>query len=326
MGRMTQVKTYTDRAEWDAFVRSNDGHPLQLWGWGDVKAAHGWRVERVKVGKGGAQLLVKRLPMPFGPLVYIPRGPFGSAVRSHADRLALERYVKRAYKPTLLVAEPDTTGRLTWRGWRKSRNHILIARTAVLDLTKSEDELMNGMSKKTRQYIRKSAGEGIEVVTARNLDDINECLEIYHQTAARAGFDLHGDAYYHDIFTSLGDDSPVYMARAEGKTVAFLWPIVTPGVAFELYGGMNDEGQRLRANYHLKWSVVRAMKARGVRRYDVNGLLNDGVSTFKKGFIPDETMLSGTYDRPMSPLYPVWSKMLPTLKKLARKLRSGSTR
>lgn len=318
---MTEVRTQTDKTGWDTFVREQNGHPLQLWGWGDAKAKHGWQAIRLAVGKGGAQLLIKQLPKPFGPLVYIPRGPFGNLLDSDEGRQALERYVRETYHPTLLVAEPDTRGTLDWPRWVKSKHHVLIARTAVLDLTKSEDELLSDMSKKTRQYIRKSAGEGILVRKAESKADVDDCLAIYRQTAQRAGFDLHDDDYYHDIFEQLGDSSPVYMAQHAGTTVAFLWPVVTPRLAFELYGGMNDEGQRLRANYHLKWSVIQDMKRQGITSYDVNGLLNDGVSAFKKGFIPDETMLSGTYDRPMSVLYPVWNTLLPLAKRSVRTLR-----
>lgn len=318
---MTTVVTHDKSETWDELVKAHGGHPLQLWGWGEVKAAHGWRVARIQVGQGGAQILIKRLPKPFGPLVYVPRGPFGSLLTSEARRGELVHYVKTTYKPTVLTVEPDTKGKLAWKGWRHSTNRILLARTAEMDLTKSEDELMTLMSKKTRQYIRKSAGEGIEVVKAENIDDVNECLAIYKQTAQRAGFDLHGDDYYHDIFTKLTEDSPIFIAKYEDRVVAFLWPIVTPEVAFELYGGMSDEGQALRANYHLKWYVIREMKRLGIKRYDVNGLLNDGVTTFKKGFIPDETMMSGTYDKPLSPLYMAWSTLLPTAKKLVRLVR-----
>ena len=321
MRGMIEAARCEDEKSWNELVAEYKGHPLQLWGWGDVKGAHNWSVDRVQVGKGGAQLLIKRLPRPFGPLVYVPRGPFGSLLETEADREELIGYVKRTYKPTLMSVEPDTQGTITWKGWRKSSNHILIARTAVLDLAKSEEELLAAMSKKTRQYIRKSAGEGIEVVQADTIEDIDECLMIYKQTAERAGFALHGDTYYHDIFLKLGEHSPVFMARHQDKTIAFLWPIVTDDTAFELYGGMNDDGQRLRANYHLKWSVVQEMKRRGLKRYDVNGLLNDGVSAFKKGFIPDETMLSGTYDLPMSSLYWAWSTLLPSAKRIVRKIR-----
>lgn len=318
---MNLVTRQTDKDEWDALVRDNNGHPLQSWGWGDVKAAHGWQVDRIRAGEGGAQLLIKRLPRPFGPLIYVPRGPFGQPVHEEAARRELIEYVKKTYRPTVLTIEPDREGLITWKGWRRSSNRILLARTAVMDLTKSEDELLAMMSKKTRQYIRKSGGEGLVVRRAANIDDVNACLSIYHQTAERAGFALHDAAYYHDIFMNLGEDSPVYMVLHEDDVVAFLWPIVTSEVAFELYGGMSDKGQALRANYHLKWFVIRDMVQRGVRRYDVNGLLNDGVTAFKKGFIPDETTMSGTYDYPMSPLYPVWNSVLPMAKYLLQKLR-----
>ena len=323
---MRQIRQVSDRQEWDELVRTGDGHPLQLWGWGEVKAAHGWRVDRVAVedeGKlrGGAQVLIRRLPGPFKAMAYVPRGPIGEAEYGEDVRDALAAYVRRTYGAVVLTAEPDVVGELQWRGWRKSSNRILLARTATMDLTRSVDDLMGDMSKKTRQYIRKSAGEGIQIATAKSLADIDACLAIYKQTAARAGFALHDDRYYHDIFTNLGDDSPVYMAKHDGEVVAFLWPIVTPEIAFELYGGMNDRGQALRANYHLKWSVIQAMKDRGVRRYDVNGLLNDGVTSFKKGFIPEETWMAGTFDRPLSPLYPVWSVLLPQVKRILQMLR-----
>jgi len=323
---MQQIRQVEDAREWNELVRSRGGHPLQLWGWGEVKAQHGWQVDRVVVERdtvsiGLAQLLIKRLPGPLRALVYVPRGPIVTEGEGEAFRDELSRYVKRRYRPVAVTVEPDSVGALSWKGWRRSANRILLARTAVMDLERSDDDLMAEMSKKTRQYIRKSAGEGLEVRLANSLEEVDACLAIYRHTAERAGFALHETQYYHDIFTALEDDSPVYMATHEGRVVAFLWPIVTPEVAFELYGGMNDEGQRLRANYHLKWSVIRAMKARGVRRYDVNGLLNDGVTTFKKGFIPEETQMSGTYDRPLSPLYAFWSILLPGAKRLLQRLR-----
>ena len=330
MIRVITLTQTNDKAAWNDVVRSHNGHPLQLWGWGEVKAAHGWRADRVVVKEGdstlaGASILVKPLPVPFHALVYIPRGPWGSW--NDISREKLETYVKKTYAPISIVAEPDQTKLFTWKGWKKSPNRILLARTAVMDLKRSLDDLQGDMTKKTRQYIRKSAGEGILVRTAKNHEDVAACLAIYKVTAKRANFSLHEDQYYLDIFDMLAEDSPVYMAEYKGRVVAFLWPIVTPEVAFELYGGMNDEGQALRANYHLKWQVVQTMKEQGVKRYDVNGLLNDGVTTFKKGFIPEETMMCGTYEKGMSVWYPVWRYLLPLAKRsvqYARRLRGTS--
>ena len=32
---------------WDEIIHDLDGHPLQLWGWGELKATHGWSAHRV---------------------------------------------------------------------------------------------------------------------------------------------------------------------------------------------------------------------------------------------------------------------------------------
>ena len=318
-----QVKQCESRAEWDKAVLASAGHPLQLWGWGEVKASGNWRVERVFVCEddetiGMAQLLLRPLPGPFKSLAYVPRGPVASTDKREVVLRELAIYVKSRHGSVSLLVEPDWEEMPIIKGWHNAPNPILMARTLILDLAKPEDELLAAMSKKTRQYIRKSAGGGVEVRMATAVEDVAACLAIYKQTAARAGFALHDDHYYEDIFHQLGDHCKIFMATYEGRVVAFVWLAVSEEVAFELYGGMNDEGQRLRANYTLKWEAIRRTKEWGVRRYDMNGLLNDGVSTFKQGFASHEDILAGSYEVPLSPLYTVWARGLPAVKKLVR--------
>lgn len=307
---------------WDEFVLKADGHPLQLWGWGEVKASHGWKAERYIFHQdAGAQVLIRILPWPLKAFGYIPRGPVGKWKPNDLEELA--DHLKKTHGAVCLSMEPDTEELEAMKGWSKASNTILIGRTLILDLAKTDDELLADMSKKTRQYVRKSEREGIEVREAKSHDDIRTCLGIYHQTAARAGFALHGDDYYLDIFDSLGrDHSPVFMAYQKGKPLAFVWLAASQTTSFELYGGMTEEGQRMRANYTLKWYAIQAMKHRGIKRYDMNGLLNDGISVFKKSFASHETMLVGTYDYPLSPFYAIWNTFLPGAKKLVRLIQS----
>lgn len=323
---MTSVELCEKQDRWDDEIVSRKGHPLQLWGWGEVKSRHNWNVERVFVKRGestigAAQLLIRKLPKPFNALVYIPRGP----VAEEADRRevlgALADHAKLAYKAVALSVEPD------WEvmpdiGWKHTSNTILIPETLILDLSKTEEELLGDMTKKTRQYIRKSAGEAIEIRKVKGREELAACLDIYRQTAERAGFGIHDNGYYDDIYDELGEHSPVFAAFLEGKPIAFLWLAISQETAFELYGGMNDDGQRLRANYALKWHAIQTMKKWGISRYDFNGLLNDGVSTFKRGFAGHESMLAGTYDKPLSPLYTIWTGALPTAKKIVRKIKN----
>lgn len=327
---MISLQVCDNREEWDEYVLENGGHPLQLWGWGETKATHGWRVDRLFALDmdqhiiGGVQVLVRPLPWPLRALAYVPRGPAGDYDKAPELLEALGSYVRSRYRAVAVTIEPDwlELPPLLGDNWKPAENTILIPRTLILDLTKSEDELLAPMAKKTRQYIRKSSGEGGVVIRQiKTREDLANCLAIYHETAQRAGFALHGDEYYYDIFDKLGEASPVFAAFDGAEPVAFLWLAISAETAFELYGGVTDRGQELRANYALKWHVITKMKEWGIERYDMNGLLHDGISKFKQSFADHDDILVGTYDRALSPLYPIWTKALPYGKKIVRAIK-----
>lgn len=321
---LMNISKCEDRAEWDAAVKQLNGHPLQLWSWGDLKSAHRWTAHRLLVrdeaGRaiGGAQVLQRQLPKPFGSVLYAPRGPIGE---SEVVLPLLTDYCRQHFAATHLSIEPHSTQPIGLAGWRSVKKALLLPHTIIIDLDKSEDELLADMTKKTRQYIRKSSKEGV-VVREGQYDDLEACLAIYRQTAERAGFGLHADQYYLDIFEMMGEASRLFIAEVDDQIVAFVWLVATPEVAFELYGGMNELGQARRANYCLKWYAMTRLKHTGVRTYDVNGLLNDGVSTFKRGFASHETTLAGSYDYPLSAWYPIWTKAFPAAKKALQLLSS----
>ena len=66
---MIEVQRCHDKEQWDEYVLENGGHPLQLWGWGQVKAAHGWTAERFCIYDedrqvAAVQVLIRKLPSP----------------------------------------------------------------------------------------------------------------------------------------------------------------------------------------------------------------------------------------------------------------------
>ncbi|MFZ2545035.1 MAG: peptidoglycan bridge formation glycyltransferase FemA/FemB family protein [Candidatus Saccharimonadales bacterium] len=326
---MISIQICENREEWDDYIVENDGHPLQLWGWGETKAAHGWSAERLfaydidKNVIGATQILVRKLPWPFKALVYVPRGPVTTSDNTAEFLDALANYARSQYSAVAISIEPDWAELpVLSKGWQKGENTILLPSTLILDLTKTEDELLASMSKKTRQYIRKSGGgDGVGVQQIKGAEYFEACLAIYSETATRAGFAIHGDDYYRDVFKNLGEASPIFVAFHEGEPIAFLWLAISASTAFELYGGMNEKGQELRANYALKWHAIQKTKEWGISRYDMNGLVSDGVSNFKRGFADHEDMLVGTYDKPLSPLYLIWTKGLPVAKKIVHTLK-----
>lgn len=329
---MIMVETCKDQQEWDDYILDNGGHPFQLWGWGEVKVAHGWKAERLVARNGesivaAVQVMIRPLGILFHSFGYISRGPVGDVAHFPALLDEAARVLKENYKSVSLTVENNSREMLVLRKFRPTSVSILSRETIMLNLSNSTDDIQAQMAKKTRQYIRKSASDGVKIRKVSSESDINTCLKIYRETAVRAGFNIHDEMYYHDVADKMGEHSVVYAAEYEGEIVAFLWLGVTAATAYELYGGVSEVGQRLRANYSLKWHAIETMKRYGVEEYDFGGMISGGVSLFKQGWSKEIYIFADTVDRPLSPLYPLWVKVLPKAKMLLqylRRIRSGS--
>jgi lipid II:glycine glycyltransferase (peptidoglycan interpeptide bridge formation enzyme) len=321
------INEVRDPQIWDQIVRDCLGHPLQQWGWGLLKSENGnWQAAHVSVLRdgqviGGAQILRRILPSPLPAMLYIPRGPFATP-GNHEQVISEIVAWAGSRRALLLKVEPEwpadehTAEFLTSIGLRPSNQTVLLSRTLRLDLRQSDDELLAAMSKKTRQYIRKSERSGVQIrqlpLTSQGAadDDLDVIAKIYEETAERAGFPLHSGKYYADLARFCGPSNQIYIAEEDGQPLSFLWNLTTASCCFELYGGMNDRGQQLRSNFTLKWHAIQQARAAGALVYDLNGLVSDGVTNFKLGF-GNESDLVGTWDLPLSKWYGVWQKGLP---------------
>lgn len=327
-----QFEEITDRAQWDEWVSAHPwGHPLQLWGWGEVKALNGWtplRLAWVENGqiRAAAQMLLWPIPRLGKMVAYVPRGPVidpaDEAAHAFIDHL---RQAAKGHRALYLKLEPGWQHFAFGSRWHKTEDHILLPETYTIDLTQPEEQMLEQMSRKHRQYIRKSEREGVNVVECQHRrEHLGTFGRIYSQTAKRAGFSIHPKEYYDELSIELGDNNHIYYAEVNGKPEAVLWLAAAGEVAFELYGGVTDIGQENKANYALKMRAISDMKQAGYKLYDFNGRLNEGVSQFKEGFGPDSTDWVGTYHAPIDKAgYAVWSKVFPILKPIGRKLMGG---
>ncbi|WP_233565612.1 peptidoglycan bridge formation glycyltransferase FemA/FemB family protein [Cellulomonas sp. PhB143] len=324
------TQTVTDRQAWDADVLALGGHPLQLWAWGEVKASGAWTPHRVRVLDeagdvvGLAQVLERRLPLPFKALSHVPRGP---VLADGADRSAVLQAVtawcRRTVRGIGVTFEPDWPQDTDFDlpGWRPSPNPIFFGTTLQLDLRPDEDTLLAGMSQSTRRYVRKSSKGQIEFREITSAEEIDACLAIQREVAERAEFGIHHDDYYRLIKSEYGDRSPVLGAFEDGQLTAFLWYATSDRLAFMLYGGTNDASRESRANFGLTWYAIRRFKEQGIEVLDFNGLLNDGISRFKRSFGQRDDHLVGSIDVAFGPTWAAWHRMLPTAKTVLRKVK-----
>lgn len=351
-----QVTEVVDERAWNDMVNDAGGHPLQLWGWGELKARYEWDVTRLLVHDdekvlGSAQVLFRKLPV--SCLAYVPRGPQAAQTDRVAVLDAIAAHVKAARKPLALSIEPDwpeafspvqqpkkgesgpTAEEIIDRelakppagwlagldraGFHRSANTGLIPHTLIVDLTPDEDAILASFTSTTRQNVRKSIRNSDVRFGAVTSDaDLDAVLEINRATGERNGFAVHDNEYHRGIRDLMGDDSHLLAAWEGDDLVAFVWLVASSRTAFELYGGVSPRGMKLRLNYGLKFYAMQQMKTLGVQRYDFNGLLNDGISDFKRQFAHHEDQLIGTWDKPLSPLYPAFSKALPMVRKTVK--------
>ena len=339
--RAATSEVVTSRDAWDAVVVELGGHPLQLWGWGEVKAAGPWTAYRVRVTRdgellGAAQILVRRLPAPFGRLSYVPRGPVvagdggegsdATSERRAAVLSAVATWCRENVGGVGVSFEPDwslgTAPELP--GLVTATETVLVPTTVILDLTRSAEELLADMDRSPRRDIRKAGRDGMDVRRVTSEDEVRRVREVYRETAERAGFALHSDEYYLAVHRELGERSVLVAAYADDAPTCFSWCINSDRTSFQLYGGSNDVGRRMRATPAVYWRTVEIAQEAGLERFDFNGLLNDGISAFKRSLASHDDALVGTLDVPFSWRYGLWVRALPTAKRVLRAVRGGA--
>src|SRR5512146_656686 len=211
-GVSMDLRVMADAAEWDALVVGHPyGHPLQCWGWGEVKRNAGWRAHRLAVFDGaafraGAQVLTRPIPGVPLAMTYAPRGPVATpddadAMRALAAGLRQHGTQQHAIFCKLDPAWPaGTPHALAAAGFQPAAEGVQVSDTYTIDLRQPEDAILANMRSKTRQYIRKAEREETQIVRDTSGEYLAACYRIYEETAHRAGFGLHPRAYYDDLF------------------------------------------------------------------------------------------------------------------------------
>lgn len=315
----------TDAETWNAFVESAPYHAFpQLWEWGEVRAAAGWRPIRLAVGDAdgrpvaGAQLLLRAIPVVGWHLAYVPRGPIG-ALDDPSVRTALldalralardERVATVRADPEVGVGSPYGASLMLppWRAAPKVQPPI----SRVIDLTRGTDALRADLRRKHRQYVGKAERGGVTIErfdAGSPADAIEGALadfnRIYQLTAARAGFVARAPGYYERVWRIFAAGGRVRLSFAvlDGERVATLFHFLCGDRVVEAYGGMTDAGAEARANYLLKWAAISGFAEEGFATYDLWGLATGGIRQFKEGFGGTEVTYVGARDLPLRAL------------------------
>ncbi len=213
-------------------------------------------------------------------------------------------------------------------GLKKAPMYLSVEYAGVLDLTKSEEELLAGMRQRLRRALRKAEKNHLTVEKSTDPKDIHEFYQIQLQTARRHDFVEFSEDFLTKQFAAFAPngEAVLYTAKYEGEILAQNFMIFYGNEASYHYGVSSELGTKLSGAPLLHLTAMRDAKERGIKRYNLWGIVDEddtkhrfyGVSVFKRGFGVTELKYLPAHDLILEPVKYQKTKLIETAR---RKLR-----
>jgi lipid II:glycine glycyltransferase (peptidoglycan interpeptide bridge formation enzyme) len=299
----------TTSAEWsqmlDLFDDANIYQTFAYGGvrWGEKNLSH-LVLKRQGEVLGMAQLrLVRPTPLKFG-MAYLRWGPLwerrdrplNPEVPRHMARALEEEYVSKRrvflrVVPNAFTGSPRAEA-IQAAFSRFSREPVVANdtyRTLVLDLGPTVEELRSKLDKKWRNQLTRSEKNNLRVIAGNGSEEFRTFCEIYSQMRRRKAFETTVDVEeFGRIQQILAEPHRLQILICEdrGIPVAGLVASAMGDSAIYLLGATSDDGLNSKGTYLLQWTLIKWLKERGVKWYDLGGIdpeKNPGVYHFKAG-------------------------------------------
>lgn len=330
-----KIVEISDKNKLNNFVASQGvGQFLQSWEWGEVQKAERKEIKRLvlveedEIKAAGTFIKEK---MPGGYYWYCPRGPILKIREYKNIKIFLEEFKKDKKALVVRVELPEQTSedlenQLKQAGFVMPRLMIRSQSpnaTTILDLSRSEEELLARMKQKTRYNIKVAQKHNVKTEES---DDFEKFWGLMKITSKRNRFKLHPRVHYENILNFFAD-SKLFFASYQGKILATHLIVFFGKVATYVHGATSDELRNVMAPNLLHWEEIKQAKAKGMRWYDFWGINSqtrrgfpsfyqkswEGYTRFKLGFGGEVVEYPGARD---FILKPVWHNALSLFRKL----------
>lgn len=253
----------------------------------------GWMLGIVRDAKRG-----RYLEIPCGPLIDWGNADVREKMAAKIREIAKsEKCVFVRMRPQL-PATDENLKILESLGMKKAPMHLAAEHTVIVDLTKSEEELLAGMRRQTRYEVRRAGKMGILVTSGRAEADFREFHAVQAETAKRQGFVPPSLKTLMAEKEAFLDDITIYKAVTEEEEAIAYGLVIRGGEEADYYeAASTDLNRKLPGAYALLWQAILEAKKDGYKRFNLWGIAPAGqpnhryagVTTFKTGF-PGETV------------------------------------
>ena len=143
----------------------------------------------------------------------------------------------------------------------------------ILDITKSEEELLANMHKKHRYNIGIAQRKGVSVKEGKNQEDFDLFFDLVKKTAERQKYFVRPKRYYQTIWNTLAPIGMTHLLIAQRQKMPLAaWMLFTyANVLYYPYGGSAEEHKTLQASTLIGWEAIKLGKRLGCQSFDMWG-------------------------------------------------------
>lgn len=332
--------TATDRAEWDSFITSHpEANFLQSWDFYEFHQSRGNTIIR-RLAKQDDQIIgayagvienAKRgrhLAVAGGPIIDWQNHQLASALVADIREQGIKHHcIFVRIRPQLPLSE-QSLELMQKLGLKKAPIYLSVEFAGILDLTKTETEILTGMRQRLRRALRKAEKAQITIETSTDPKDIKTFYNIQLQTSRRHDFYAFSEDFLTKQFTAFAKngEAVLYTAKLGEEILAQNFMIFYGDEASYHYGVSSELGTKYSGAPLLHMRAMRDARDRGIKRYNFWGIVDEndtkhrfyGVSVFKRGFGVEELKYTPAHDLILHPLKYQKTKLIETIRKIRR--------
>jgi len=316
-----QYKTVT--TDQKSVYNSIVNHPLQSYEWGEFREKEGIKVIR----KGffdknkllnGYQLTIHKVPHTSFTIGYLPKGDMPT--KELIEELQIigkqENCIFIQLEPNVVKSKETNSNSqihiLKSLHLRHAAHPLFTRYTFVLDLTKTEEEILKTMHPKSRYNIKVAQRHNVTISEENSKNAFKEYWRLLEETTKRQKFYAH-TKHYHELqwqtFSHTNDTdsltSHLFTASYDNKVLTALLFFIFHDTLYYPYGASSNEHRNVMHSNLAMWEGIRYGKKLGLKKFDMWGALGEepdsndpwfGFHDFKRKFGPEHIEFIGSYD------------------------------
>lgn len=327
---ITRILYNEEKEQYDKVVR----HPIQTWAWGDFQIGEGHKVYRLGVFDqqkmvSGYTVSFHTLPKLNYSIGTLLRGPkIDDDMIKNVKKIAQDEnavfvkfepdVIQKTYNQNLIL-DKEIPINVSFPSLAVSPKVAFYPHSFILDLTKTETELLANMSPKTRYNIKIANRYNVTVSRETHDKGFEIYLSLLMATTKRQGFYLHTESYHRHLWDKLKDTGicDIFIASHDGEVLAAFMLFKKDDRLFYPYGASVDKKREVMAPNLLMWEAIKYGQSLGLKSFDTWGCLGleakegqqgYGFHKFKQGYGGSLVQFMGTYDLIINPsLYKIYN-------------------